>query len=426
MSPELVGSMGEEGRWARRFFTVWVGQAFSLIGSALVQFALMLWLAVTTGSPVVLAVAAVMGVLPQVFLGPFAGAYVDRFDRKRVMIAADGLTALATLLLMISFALGTVDLLQVFVILFFRSAMQGFHWPAMQASTTLMVPEEHLGRISGLNQTIQGISTILAPALGALLFVALPMFLVLSVDLVTAALAIISLLAVRIPEIRKAASKATVSVVADLKDAFRYLRSWRGILVVVAIFSVVNFLITPAFTLFSLLTLDYFGQGAYEVALIESISGVGMISGGVLLGVWGGSRRKIVTCMSALTLSGVGVLIIGLLPPDAFVLAVVASLIIGLTIAVINGTSMAIMQKGVRADMQGRVFALLGSISAGMSPLGLVLAAPIAQIFGIQAWFLLGGLTMIVIGAVSFFLPLVMRMEDRETEQVPLEPLPPA
>jgi DHA3 family macrolide efflux protein-like MFS transporter len=130
--------------------------------------------------------------------------------------------------------------------------------------------------------------------------------------------------------------------------------------------------------------------------------------------------------MAALTLSGAGVLIIGLLPPDAFVLAVVASLIIGLTIAVINGTSMAIMQKGVRADMQGRVFALLGSISAGMSPLGLVLAAPIAQIFGIQAWFLLGGLTMIVIGAVSFFLPLVMRMEDRETEQVPLEPLPPA
>jgi DHA3 family macrolide efflux protein-like MFS transporter len=81
--------MSEEGRWARRFFTVWVGQAFSLIGSALVQFAIMLWLAVTTGSPVVLAVAAGMGELPQVILGPFAGAYVDRFDRKRVMIAAD-------------------------------------------------------------------------------------------------------------------------------------------------------------------------------------------------------------------------------------------------------------------------------------------------------------------------------------------------
>jgi MFS transporter, DHA3 family, macrolide efflux protein len=411
--------------WTRRFFTVWTGQAFSLVGSALVQFALMLWIVTTTHSAVMLAVAAAMGVLPQVFLGPVAGAYVDRWNRKRVMIAADALTALATLLLMVSFALGLVELWQVFVIMFFRSAMQGFQWPAMQASTTLMVPEQHLARISGLNQTIQGLSAILAPALGALLFVALPMQLVLSVDLITAAVAIASLLVVRIPEVRRAAQVATVSVIADLKDAFGYLRSWKGMLVVVGIFSVVNFLITPAFTLFSILTLDFFGQGPYEVALIESISGVGMITGGVLLGVWGGSKRKIVTCMAALTLAGGGVLLIGFLPPGAFPLAVIASLIIGMTIAIVNGTTMAIMQKGVRPDMQGRVFALLGSISAGMSPLGLLLAGPIAEMFGIQFWFVLGGLVMTLIGVTSFFLPLIMRMEDREAEPIRLEPLPP-
>ncbi len=415
-----------ESEWTRRFFIVWTGQAFSLVGSALVQFALMLWLAVTTGSPVMLAVAAAMGVLPQVFLAPFAGAYVDRLNRKRVMIAADALTALATLLLMISFALGTVELWQVFLALLFRSAMQGFHWPAMQASTTLMVPEQHLARIGGLNQTILGLSTILAPALGALLYVSMPMFLVLSVDLATAAVAIASLLAVRIPEVQRAVARATGSVIADLKEAFTYLRSWKGILVVVAIFSAVNFLITPAFTLFPLLTLKYFEQGPYEVALIESISGVGMIAGGILLGVWGGSKKKIITCMASLILCGGGVLIIGFLPPNAYLIAVVASLVIGISLAVVNGTAMAIMQKGVRADMQGRVFALLGSLAAGMSPLGLALAAPIAEMFGIQFWFILGGVAMTLIGVASFFLPLVMSMEDREVEQVQLEPLPPA
>lgn len=214
-------------------------------------------------------------------------------------------------------------------------------------------------------------------------------------------------------------------MVADLKDALRYLRSWKGLLVVVAIFSAVNFLITPAFTLFPLLTLNYFGKGPYEVALIESIAGAGMIAGGILLGVWGGSKRQIVTCMAALTICGGGVLMIGFLPPDAYLIAVIATLVLGTSLAIVNGSSMAIMQKGVRADMQGRVFALIASISAGMSPLGLALAAPIAEIVGIQFWFIMGGGVMIAIGVASFFLPLVMRMEDREVEQIQLEPLPP-
>ena len=413
--------MGESA-WARKFFTIWTGQALSLIGSALVQFALLLWIADVYRDAVMLSVAAVMGILPQVILGPFAGAYVDRLNRRRVMIAADSLTALATLLLMTSFALGTIQLWQVFVVMFFRSTMQAFHWPAMQASTTLMVPEEHLARISGLNQTVQGFSSILAPALGALLYVSLPMNWVLSVDLLTAALAVIALLSVRIPEVRKAAAGAAASVVSDLKDAFQYLRSWKGMLAMVIIFSVVNFLINPAFTLFSLLTLDYFGKGAYEVGLIETVAGIGMIVGGLALVRWGGSKRKIVTCMSALAISGGAVLVIGLLPPTWFSVAVVAALVIGVTIAMVNGSAMAIMQKGVRADMQGRVFALMSSIATGMSPLGLILSGPISKAFGIQVWFVLGGAAMLFIGAVSFFLPVLMRMEDRETEKVDIVP----
>jgi len=411
-----------ESAWARKFFTIWTGQALSLIGSALVQFALLLWIADVYRDAVMLSVAAVMGILPQVILGPFAGAYVDRLNRRRVMIAADSLTALATLLLMTSFALGTIQLWQVFVVMFFRSTMQAFHWPAMQASTTLMVPEEHLARISGLNQTVQGFSSILAPALGALLYVSLPMNWVLSVDLLTAALAVIALLSVRIPEVRKAAAGAAASVVSDLKDAFQYLRSWKGMLAMVIIFSVVNFLINPAFTLFSLLTLDYFGKGAYEVGLIETVAGIGMIVGGLALVRWGGSKRKIVTCMSALAISGGAVLVIGLLPPTWFSVAVVAALVIGVTIAMVNGSAMAIMQKGVRADMQGRVFALMSSIATGMSPLGLILSGPISKAFGIQVWFVLGGAAMLFIGAVSFFLPVLMRMEDRETEKVDIVP----
>ncbi len=404
--------------WMRRFFTLWAGQAFSLLGSALVQWALMFWLAVTTGSPVDLAIAGAMGLLPQVFLSPFAGAYVDRLDRKKVMLLADLLTALGTLILMLLFLAQSVALWHVFIIMFFRSAMQAFHWPAMQASTALMVPEEHLARITGLNQSVMGLTSIMGPALGAFLYVALPMYLVLGMDVVTAAMAIGALLVVRIPEIRKLKEREKTPILRDLVEAFRYIQAWKGALLVVAVFSVVNFLITPVFTFFNLLTLYHFGQGPYQAAFIDVMIGAGMITGGLILGMWGGSKRKIVTCIGALSASGGGVLLIGLLPPDGFLIAAATALFIGTGLSIVNGIVMAILQKGIRADMQGRVFALLASLASGMSPLGLALSGPFAGVFGIQAWFIAGGLIMVVVSAALFFVPVVLHIEEHAAEAV--------
>jgi DHA3 family macrolide efflux protein-like MFS transporter len=413
---EEEGAMS--GRWARRFFRLWTGQAFSLIGSALVQWALMFWLAVTTGSPRVLAIAGVMGLLPQVLLAPFAGVYVDRLDRKRVMLFADLLTAASTAFLMVLFAMGYSDLWYVFVVMFFRSSMQAFHWPAMQASTTLMVPEQNLARINGLNQMIIGLSSILGPALGAVLYIALPMYLVLAVDVLTAGVAIVVLLAIKIPEIRKETAHPKASILRDLAESFRYLRSWKGALLIISMFSVVNFLITPAITFFNLLTLYHFGQGPYEAALIDAIAGIGMIVGGIALGIWGGTKRKIVTGMGAMTIAGGGVLFIGILPPSGYLLAVAATSLVGIAIAIVNGVVMAILQRGVRADVQGRVFAIVGSIASAMSPLGLAVSGPIAAAFGVQAWFISGGMFMIAVGVAAFFFPAVMRVEDQIAEPI--------
>lgn len=412
--------MTEEGRWVRRFFTVWAGQAFSLMGSQLVQFALVWWLTVETGSAIVLTLASVMGVLPQVLITPFAGAYVDRWSRKKVMIVADGLTALATLMLMVSFALGTADILQIMVVLLFRSVFSGFHWPAMQASTTLMVPEAHLARVNGLNEAVRGLASIAAPPLGAVLIAVLPMWAVLSVDVVTAAIAIFALIVVNIPEVRKAADKAGSSVLADLKEAFVYLREWKGAVWIIVIFMLINFLINPAFSLLPLLTLQHFGGGAIEYAALESLAGVGMIVGGLVLGIWGGTSRKIVTCMAGTGMCGVGVGLIGLLPPSGYYWAAFGCLLIGLTLPVINGSMVAIMQRGVPAGLQGRVLALLGSGVTAMSPIGLLLAGPISEFVGIQAWFVVGGAVMIITAAASMFIPALMHVEDR-TPAMPRE-----
>lgn len=223
---------------------------------------------------------------------------------------------------------------------------------------------------------------------------------------------------------RRSEGRIAKSVIADLKDAFHYIRSWKGALWMTIIFMLINFLINPAFALLPLLTLEHFGGGAMEYAALESLAGAGMITGGLALGVWGGTSRKIVTCMAATGMCGLGVGLIGLLPPSGYIWAAFGCLLIGLSLPIINGTIVAIMQRGVRADYQGRVLAILGSGVAAMTPVGLVLAGPISELIGIQAWFLLGGSAMVFTALGSMFMPAIMRMEDHRPEAVPVETTP--
>ena len=153
--------------WKKPFFLIWIGQSFSIIGSMLVQFALVWWMTQETGSAAVLATATIISILPQIFIGPFAGALVDRWNRKLVMIIADGSTALVTLALVLLFWSGHIQIWQLYIAMFIRAVGGTFHFPAMSASTSLMVPEKHLSRIAGINQSLNGVLNIIAPPLGA-------------------------------------------------------------------------------------------------------------------------------------------------------------------------------------------------------------------------------------------------------------------
>ncbi len=176
--------------WQTRFFTIWIGQAFSLLGSSLVQFALVWWLTQRTGSATVLATASMVAMLPSIVLGPVAGALVDRWPRRQVMILADSLIALVTLGLAWIAWLGVLAPWHIYLAMFLRALAGAFHWPAMQASTSLMVPREHLPRVAGMNQTLQGLMSIVAPPLGALLLGLMPLSGILGLDVGTALMAV--------------------------------------------------------------------------------------------------------------------------------------------------------------------------------------------------------------------------------------------
>jgi DHA3 family macrolide efflux protein-like MFS transporter len=414
-----MGSMDEErqSKPLTSFFVIWTGQAFSLVGSQLVQFALVWWLTKTTGSATVLAFATMMALLPQILLGPIAGALVDRWDRRRVLILADGSIALATIVLATLYALDLVQVWHIYALMFVRSAGAAFHWPAMQASTTLMVPDRHLSRVAGLNQTVAGLGNIGAPPLGALLLELLPMQVILAVDVGTAILAILPLLFVAIPQPERLAVSTSGGVVSsvlrDMRAGLRLIWGWPGMLLIIAFAMLLNLLGTPALSLLPILVSEHFSGGAVEFAWLESGWGVGMVLGGLTLGAWGGFNRRIVTGMAALVLQGIAIFCVGLVPGTAFRFALGAILLTGFMNPIINGSLYATVQAVVEPQMQGRVFTLLRSGAWAMTPLGLAVAGPLADVVSVQAWFLLAGVATTAMGLSAFFVPAVMNIEER-------------
>jgi DHA3 family macrolide efflux protein-like MFS transporter len=414
----------EPSRWAPRFFTIWTGQAFSLLGSQLVSFAVIWWLTQKTGSATVLATASLVGLLPQVVLGPLTGALVDRWSRRLTMMLADGLIALATIVLAILFALGHVQIWQVYALLFVRSVCGGFHWPAMQASTTLMVPKQHFARIQGLNQMLQGGMSIASAPLGALLLAWLPMEGILAIDVFTAMLAIGPLFFFEIPQPERrdlpASAQGKSSLWQDLSAGFRYVWSWPGLMLIGVMATVINFLLTPAFSLLPILVTKHFNGQAIQLATLESFSGIGFIVGGLVLSAWGGFKRRVLTSLTGLIAMGLGCLAMGLLPSSAFVLAVVTMFYLGVMNPMVNGPLLAAVQAAVAPEMQGRVFTLISTMASGMSPLGLIIAGPIADKLGVQTWFIIGGVVTGIMGIGSFFIPAIMHFEDDKKEPVSL------
>lgn len=407
-------------RWQVPFFTIWTGQQVSLIGSMLGGFALVWWLTQATGSATVLATASLVQILPGIILGPFVGALVDRWDRRRVMMVADAVVALFSAWLAYLFWSGTLQIWHVYAIIAVRAIGGTFHWPAMSASTSLMVPEEHLSRVAGINQTMRGIFSIVAPPLGALAMSLLPLYGVMAIDVATAAFAIVPLFFVSIPQpVRRVepGARTKPSLWQDVAEGFRYVWGWPGLRALLIIAAVINFVFNPASSLMPLIVSKHFGGDAAQLAWMESLWGVGIVLGGLALGVWGGFKRRIVTSLVGLIGMGVGATLIGLTPAALFWVALAGMLFVGTMNPIANGPIHAIFQSVIPPDMQGRAFTLISSACNAVAPLGMLVAGPVADALGVQSWFVIAGVTCVAMGAVGFLSPAVMHIEDNHREQ---------
>ena len=279
--------------WKNVFGIIWTGQLFSILSSSIVSFALILWLSFETGSAEVLALSALAALLPQSVIGLVAGVYIDRWDRKRTMIAADSFIAFCTLLLAMLFFLNMAEIWHIYVLLALRSVGSAFHMPAMQASIPLLAPADQLGRIAGINQMLESVCNIAGPALGALFIGLMDISYILLLDVRGALMACLSLLFVRIPNPEQDENKRT-GIWIELKEALHIVKKIKGITPLV-LFSVLStFVIMPVAVLFPLMTLKHFSGDAFQMSVVEVAWGAGMLLGGAVMGVFSIKTNKVI------------------------------------------------------------------------------------------------------------------------------------
>lgn len=401
--------------WKKIFAIIWTGQFLSILSSTIVNFAVILWISIETGSAEMLAYAAIAGMLPQAVVGPFSGVLIDRWNRKRVMILADTFIAICTFTLAILFWLDVAEMWHIFVLLGFRSLGAAFHMPAMQASVPLLAPQEQLSRVAGINQIIQSVGNIAGPALGALFITIWDMEYVLLLDVAGAAMACISLLFVHIPNPERSLENAN-HFLHEIREGANAVLKDKGLSLIFLYSIIVTFFLMPVSVLFPLMTLNHFNGDAFQVSLIEVVWGVGALLGGAIMGIKVYNINKVILVNLMYVVIGLTFSLSGILSPGGFVIFVILTIIAGISGAVYNSAFTAIVQTQIEPSALGRVFSMFFTISLIPSLIGLIGIGFFADRLGVTTSFVICGAIITAVGLIAFATPAATRIDRKDTE----------
>ncbi len=396
--------------WKRAFAIIWSGQFFSILTSSLVNFAIIIWISLQTGSAEMLAWAAIAALLPQTVIGPFTGALIDRWNRKRIMMLSDTFIALCTLILAFLFWLDIAEIWHIFGLLGLRSIGSAFHMPAMQASVPLLAPTDQLTRIAGVNQIIASVSQIAGPALGAMLITIWKIEYVLLFDVAGALIAVTSLFFVHIPNPEKKEGKER-NILKEMKEGVLIILSNRGLSWVFLYDISVMFFIIPISVLFPLMTLEYFNGTEFQAGIIEAIWSVGALVGGTIMGAKVYKINRVALINWMYLVCGLTFLLTGLLSPGGFVWFAVLTAIGGVSGAVYNSAFTGLLQTKIEPGALGRVFSMFFTFSFIPAMLGLIGIGFVADGLGLTTSFILSGIIIFLIGIAAFLTPVAMRLD---------------
>lgn len=398
-------------RWLAVIAVIWAGQAVSMITSYAAGYAVVWYVTETTGSALALSAMTICAYLPTGLLAPFGGVFADKYNRKLVMIAADGGVGLISLALGIAILLGHLSWPLLVIMVVARSVGQAFHGPAMMASMPLLVPEKHLMRINTLDQLLMSIASIGAPAFGIFLYTSVGFHSVMFLDFAGAVVAVAALALAKIPTIVDDAAVGQ-HVLANLRDGWRALSKSRGLVLLVAFVAIGMVLFSPLSAVFPLMTYDHFGGDGYAASLVEACWGVGMIVGSGILMAWGGGRRKTLLIAVAMVLVGVITAACGLLSPSMFAAFAVLCALMAVPCCWFNAPLITIVQTHVPDEKLGRALGMINAASGLASPLGIALGGVLAEGIGVAQFFVVDGVLCAALG-VAAYLPRSVRALDK-------------
>lgn len=379
--PPWRGVASLSGRRPPVFILLWVGQLVSLTGTGLTGFALGIWTYQRTGSATQYALILTFSTLPAVVISPFAGSLVDRWDRRRVLIASHVGVGGSTLLLALLLIGGRLEVWHIYLASAFQSALNTFQWLALSAAVTLIVPQRHLGRASGMTQLGEAVARIVAPALAGALLLWVRLWGVLLINCLASLIAVSALLAVRVPGLAAPppGERRRGALFRDIVYGWSYVTARRGLLGLLILFALTNFLSGVVVVLGTPFVLSF--ASAATLGVILSAAGVGMLAGSLVMSAWGGPKRRVYGVLGFEMLAGASIILAGAGASAAVVGA--ATFVFSFSVAMTLAASQAIWQSKVEPGVQGRVFAVRRMIAWSTLPFAYAIAGPLAdKVFG--------------------------------------------
>lgn len=401
-------------KWRRNFYIFLSGQFVSGITSMVVQYAIIWYLTKATGSATVLSLATLLGMLPMALLSPFVGPLIDRWPKKPLLIITDMIVALFAIALSVVGTLAaSFPLWLVFVSLFIRSVAQTFQMPTIQSILPTIVPKDQLTKVNGQLGTVQSANFIIAPALGAFLYAIVPMNFLILIDVLGAILGSGLLLLVALPTAAPVSGK--IHLLADSKLGLQKLRQNQGLWYITLIGAFFTLIAMPAFSLYPLMTMDYFHGSVGDAGLIEVIYSVGTLAGSAFIGIFGNWTDRMKPILLSYGISGLTIAMSGLLPGHhrSFIYFIILNMISGLATPFFNTLLMAMIQESYPPKYLGRILGVLNALMNITGPVGLIFAGPLADTIGVEKIFIIAGVGTLLCGLVTFLVPKARRYDQQ-------------
>jgi len=361
------------------FTIVWIGQIISVLATNMTAFALTIWVFQKTESATALGLMQVFFITPFLLISPLAGVWVDRYNRKLMMMVSDLAAGMGTVTLIILQATGSLQIWHLYVAVTIQGLGNAFQWPAYSAAISTMVPKEQYGRANGMMSLIEAGPGVFSPMLAGALLPVIGLTGIFTIDIVAFLFAIGVLFFVHIPQPEKTieGQLGKGSIWKEAIYGFQYIFKRPSLLGLQVIFLFGNLFSGIAYTLVAPMVLSRTGQNTMMLGSVQTAGAVGGILGGILMSAWGGFKQQVHGVLAGWALSSAGFILFGAGSGlGMWIPALVVGSIFG---PVINSSNQAIWQAKVAPDVQGRVFSARRLIAWITNPISPIIAGTLSD-----------------------------------------------